>query len=71
LLLQRFAQLVKQPRVLDGDNRLRGEIRHQFDLLIRERANLLSKEVEGPDQLALLQHWNAEHGANTSCFETN
>jgi hypothetical protein len=50
---------------------LRSEIRHQFDLLIRERANLLSKEVEGADQLALLQHRNAEHGAKTSCFETN
>ena len=28
LLLQRFAQLVEQPRVLDGDDRLRGEVLH-------------------------------------------
>jgi hypothetical protein len=31
----------------------------------------LAKEVEGADQLALLQHWNAEHGPETSYFEAN
>ncbi len=35
LLLQRFAQLVEQPRVLDGDDGLRGEVLHQLDLLFR------------------------------------
>ena len=38
LLLQRFAQLVEQPRVLDGDDGLCGEILDQFDLLVGERA---------------------------------
>ena len=33
LLLERFAQLVEQPRVLDGDDRLVGKGRHQIDLL--------------------------------------
>ena len=28
LLLQRFAQLVEEARVLDGDDRLRGEVLH-------------------------------------------
>ena len=44
LLLQRFgqvvctlAQLVEQPRVLDGDDRLRGEVPDQLDLLVGER----------------------------------
>ena len=43
LLLQRLgeivgalAQFVEQPRVLDGDDRLRGEVRDQFDLLVGE-----------------------------------
>ena len=42
LLLQRFAQLVEQPRVLDGDDRLGGEILDQLDLLVGERADLLA-----------------------------
>ena len=38
LLLQRYlAQLVEQPRVLDGDDGLSGEVRDQRDLLVGER----------------------------------
>ena len=33
-----LAQLVEQPRVLDGDDRLGGEVLHQLDLFVRERA---------------------------------
>ena len=36
LLLQRFAQLVEQPGVLDGDDRLVGESGDQLDLLVGE-----------------------------------
>ena len=43
LLLQRLrqivgalAQLVEQPRILDGDDGLRGEVRHKLDLLVGE-----------------------------------
>ncbi len=32
-----LAQLVEQPRVLDGDDGLRGEVLHQLDLLVGER----------------------------------
>ena len=46
LLLQRFAQLVEQPRVLDGDDGLVGEILNQLDLLVGERANLLAVDRE-------------------------
>ena len=49
LLLQRFgqivgalAQLVEQAGVLDGDNRLGGEVLDQLDLLVGERSNLLA-----------------------------
>src|SRR6516225_2993076 len=40
LLLQRFAQLVEQPRVLDGDYRLGREVRDQFDLLVGKWTHL-------------------------------
>jgi hypothetical protein len=49
LLLQRFAQLVEQARVLDGNDGLRGEVRQHINLLIRERANLLSIDGDGAD----------------------
>ena len=58
LLLQRLgeiigalAQLVEQPRVLDGDHGLRGEVLHQLDLLVGERAHLLAVDDDGADQL--------------------
>src|SRR5262249_3342792 len=41
LLLKRFAQLVEQPRVLDGDDGLTGKAFKQVDLLFGEGANLL------------------------------
>ena len=66
LLLQRFgeivgalAQLVEQPRVLDGDHRLRGEVRHQLDLLVGERPHLLAIDADGADQLVVLEHRHA------------
>ena len=37
LLLQRFAQLVEQTRVLDGDDSLIREVLDQLDLLVGER----------------------------------
>src|ERR1017187_3747814 len=36
LLLQRFTQVVEQPRILDGDDGLRGEVLNQLDLLVAE-----------------------------------
>ena len=35
-------QLVEQPRVLDGDHGLGGEVLNQLDLLIGERPHLLA-----------------------------
>ena len=56
LLLERFAQLAEQPRVLDGDDGLGGEVRHQLDLLVGERADLLAVDGDGADQLVFLEH---------------
>ena len=62
LLLQGLAQvvgalpqLVEQPRVLDGDNGLIGEILNQFDLLISEWAYLLSVNGNYPDQYLVFE----------------
>ena len=59
LLLQRFgeivgalAQLVEQPRVLDGDDGLGGEVLHQLDLLVGERPHLLAIDSDRADQVA-------------------
>ena len=43
-----LAQLVQQPRVLDGDHRLRGEVLHQLDLLVGERSDLLAVDTDEP-----------------------
>ena len=57
LLLQRFAQLVQQPRVLDGDHRLGGEVLDQLDLLVGERPDLLAEDVENiPISFLILEH---------------
>jgi hypothetical protein len=56
LLLQRLAQigralaqLVEQPRVLDGDDGLTGEARNQLNLLFGKRSNLLVKNSNRPE----------------------
>ena len=50
------AQLVEQPRVLDRDHRLRGEVLHQLDLLVGERPHLLAVDDDRADQLVVLEH---------------
>ena len=60
LLLQRFAQFVEQPRVLDGDDGLRGEVLYQLDLLVGERTHLLAIDDDGADQLVVLEHRHDE-----------
>src|SRR5262245_4853807 len=54
LLLERLAQLVEQPGVLDGDDGLLGKIADQLDLLVGERPHFLAVDGDGPDQLVFL-----------------
>ena len=68
LLLQRFAQLVEQAGVLDGDDGLVGEILHQLDLLVGERPHLLTIDDDGADQLVVLEHWYADEGSRPPEF---
>ena len=60
LLLQRFAQLVEQAGVLDGDDGLGGEVRDQLDLLVGERPHLLAVDGDGADKFVLLEHRHGE-----------
>src|SRR6516162_757862 len=53
LLLQRFAQLIEQPRVLDGDDGLVGEGDQKLDLLIAKRPDGSSSESEDTDRRPL------------------
>ena len=46
------SQFIEQPRVLDGDDGLGGEVLHQLDLLVGERSNLLAVDDDSADQLA-------------------
>src|SRR5262249_38698038 len=64
-----LSQLVEQPRVLDGDDGLVGEIADQLDLLVGERPHLLAVDRDGADQLAFLQHWNSKNRAGTGEVE--
>src|SRR5436190_23918814 len=54
--LQRFAQLVEQARVLDGDDGLGGEVAQQIDLFVGESKHLLAKNADRADQFIVLEH---------------
>src|SRR5262249_16161310 len=68
LLLQRFAELVEQPRILDRDHGLVGETLDQLDLLVGERSDLLPKNVDNTNQLALFEHRDREHCSKAAQF---
>ena len=55
-----LAQFTEQPRVLDRDDRLRGEVLHQLDLLIGEWPHLLAIDANCANQLAVLEHRDDE-----------
>ena len=55
LLLQRFAQLVEQPRILDGDDGLGGEVLDQLNLLVGERLDLIAGRYEDADRRSFSQ----------------
>src|SRR5262249_8870724 len=68
LLLQRFAQLVEQTRILDSDDGLGGEVLDQFDLFVGERTDLLAKDGDSTDQFTLLEHRYKEVGSRARAF---
>ena len=52
--------LVEQPDVLDRDHRLVGEGLHQFDLALRERAGLRTRDHDHADNGAIARHRNRQ-----------
>ena len=58
-----FAQFVEQPRVLDGDNSLGGEVLHQRDLFVGEGPNFLAGKMNDADKFVVLQHRNDQKRA--------
>src|SRR5271169_2611158 len=54
-------QFIEQPRVLNGDDGLGGEVLYQLDLLVVERPDLGTVDDEGADQLIFLEHRDREH----------
>ncbi len=49
LPLQGLPQFIEQPRVLDGDDCLGGEVFDEFDLLVGKGADFLAVDCDGPD----------------------
>ena len=54
LLLKRLTQFAEQPRILDGDDGLSGEVCDQLDLLVGKGTNFLAGQGEHTDQFVLL-----------------
>src|SRR5262249_11576354 len=68
LLLKRFAQLVEQACVLDGDNGLTGEVFDQLDLFVDERPYLLPVDTYDTNQIVLLEQRDDEEGSDFTRF---
>src|SRR5262245_9863533 len=60
-----LVQLVEQPGILDGDDRLLGKVLHQLDLLVGKRPHLLPIDSDGADQVIVLEHRRDHHGPST------
>src|SRR5262249_39609395 len=60
LLLQGFAQLVEQPRVLDGDDRLGGKGFDERDLLVVERGRIAVHGANHADHRAVADQWRRD-----------
>src|SRR6516164_3679639 len=63
-----FLDFVKEPRILNGDDRLGGEVRDQRYLFVGKWPNLLAIDVEGANDRAFLQHWHGDQRMYTSSF---
>ena len=66
---EKFAQLIEQPRVLDGDDGLGGEVLDQLDLLVGEWPHLLTVDADRADQLAVFEHRHGHKSARTRDFD--
>jgi hypothetical protein len=61
-------QFVEQPRVLDGDNGLRGKVLDQLDLLFGELPHYIAIDRDCSNHRAFLNHRNAKQAPNSTKF---
>src|SRR5271166_2487839 len=61
LLLERFAKLVEQPRVLNGDDRLGGECVQELDLRISKQASFSTTDRDSADGATSLEHRHSKN----------
>src|SRR5262249_12155075 len=64
-LLGPLAQLAQQPRILDGDDGLGGEVLDKGDLLFSKYLDFCPVDLDDTEQLLLLEHRDAQHSACT------
>jgi hypothetical protein len=62
-----LTEFVEQPRVLDGDDGLSGEVLYQRGLLFTERPDFSAIDNKGTDKLIVLQH---RHAQKRSCADS-
>src|SRR5262249_17894076 len=66
-----FAQFVQEARVLYGDDGLGCKVFNQSDLLVSEGPDLLAKDADEANQLAVLDHRYVKQGSDTSEFHAD
>src|SRR4029450_13010232 len=66
LLLERLTQFVEQAGVLNGDDRLSGEVLYKIDFLSTERPHLLPVNDDTADQLIILEHGHGNCGSRVA-----
>src|SRR5262249_21577818 len=69
LLLQRFTQLGKQPRILDGYDGLGGEVLDQRNVLFSKRLNFLTVNGDCANQSVILKHWYYDQRSSAGDFD--
>jgi hypothetical protein len=71
LPLQRFAGLGQEPRILHGNDRLRGEVLQQRDLLVREGPYLLPVDHERPEKVVILAQRHGKESTAATQFNSS
>src|SRR5215467_4832356 len=68
-LFRSLAQFFQQPRVLNGDDGLGGEVRYELNLLLCKSSYLLTKNCNCADQFTFLEHRNGQNCSNASLLD--
>ena len=61
-----LVEIIEQPRILNGDDCLRGKILHQLNLLLGKWSDLLAHNTDCTDELIFPQHRHAECGSKST-----